>query len=76
MVMMTMMMICLSMLMSLPSEPNLNNVSLQLCGFPAKENKQIGECDNAAVDLKGTGYKNVHGVRSGSEFCYITVVFL
>jgi len=80
MMMMMVMMICLSMPMSLPSGPNLKNVSLQLCSFPAKGNKQLGECereweDNTAVDLKGTGYKNVHSVRSGSEFCYITIVF-
>lgn len=66
--------------MSLPSGPNLKNVSLQLCGFPAKGNKRLGECErewenNTAVDLKGTGYKNVQRVRSGSEFCYIAIVF-
>jgi len=78
--MMMMMMICLSMPMSLPSGPNLKNVSLQLCGFPAKGNKQFGKCerewgDNTVVDLKETGCKNVHMVRSGSEFCYIAIVF-
>jgi hypothetical protein len=66
--------------MSVPSGPNLKNVSLQLCGFPAKGNKQLGEYErewegNTAVDLKGTGYKNVHRVRSGLEFCYIAIVF-
>jgi len=66
--------------MSLPSGPNLKNVSLQLCDFAAKGNKQPGECerkweDNTAVDLKRTGYRNVHRVRSGSEFCYIAIVF-
>jgi len=77
--MMMMMMICLFMPMSLPSGPNLKNVSLQLCDFPAKVKKQLEECeregeDSTAVDLKGTGCKNVHRVRSGSEFCYIAIV--
>jgi hypothetical protein len=43
--MMMMMMICLSMPMSLPSGPNLKNVSLHVCDFPAKSNKQLGECE-------------------------------
>jgi hypothetical protein len=54
-----MMMICLSLPVSLPSGRNLKNVSLHLRDFPAKGNKQLGECereweDNTDLDLKGT----------------------
>jgi hypothetical protein len=44
--------------MSLPSEPNLVNVSLQMCDCPAQDKKVLWGSggkwdDNTAVDLKG-----------------------
>lgn len=68
-----MMMICLFVAMSLPSGPNLKNVSLQLCDFPAKVKKQLEGCeregeDNTAVDLKEQGVRMFTGFEVAQNF--------